>query len=231
MGRTAAEWAAKVLSKLNDVGELDVTTDEVFTIGVQPALAQFSIDRPHSAVVDLTPSGRYLALPVAGDGWVAGWSRITLIEAPAGETPPCRLDQGEWRVTRDPSTPATSVVLLPAELAAGEQARVFFTTVWPEPTDTAADDEVSTVAFEAVTALAASYVCTALSTTAALGRQGALPTGFVDGTERSRNLLDAAAQLRTLYHTFIGLGTVSGAGGGGAAGSVSSKTIRSVPFS
>lgn len=226
MGRAAADWSQQVLAKLNDVDQLDVNADTVFTIGVVPALAQFSIDRPHSAVVDLTPVGRYLALPTAGDGWVSGWSDITRIEAPAGETPPYWLDRGEWQLTRDPSDPSAEKVLLPLELAAGEVARVFFTTSWPTPTTDSAVDAVSDLAFEPVSSLAASYVISALATSAAFGRQGALPTGFVDGTERARNLLDAAAALRTMYNTFIGLGTVAGSG----AGSVSSKTLRSVRY-
>ncbi len=227
MGHTAADWSQQVLVKLNDVAQADVNTDTVFTLGVVPALAQFSIDRAHSAVVDLTPVGRYLALPTVGNGWVSGWSDITRIEAPAGETPPYWLDRVEWQLTRDPADPTVETVLLPLELAAGEVARVFFTTTWPTPTTVAADDLVSDLAFEAVTALAAAYVCGALATSAAFGRQGALPTGFVDGTERSRNLLDAAASLRTMYNTFIGLGVVAGSG----AGSVSSKTLRSVRYS
>lgn len=223
MGHTATEWQVKVLAKLKDAAGADTTAAEATAIGVLPALAQFAVDRPRIAVVDLTPTARYVALPAAVDGWITGWSDVTRIEAPAGETPPARLDSGEWSMTRDVTTPATSVMLLPGELAAGEKARVFFTTGWPTPTATAGDDKVSDVAYEAVTSLAASYLCNSLATKAAMGRQGALPTNFVDGSERARNLFEAAANLRTLYNTFIGLGEVAGTGG-----SVSSKTLRSV---
>lgn len=227
MGHTAVEWELRVLEKLNDVDQIDTSATSVVDVGVGPALAQFSIDRPRTAAVDLTPTGQHLALPTAVQGWVSGWSEITRIEAPAGQTPPCRIDPGQWVLTRDPDDPETVVVLLPAELAAGEQARVFFTTTWPSPTSTAADDLVPDIAFEAVTALAAAYVCVALATSAAFGRQAALPTSFVDGTERSRNLLDAADRLRTLYNTFIGLGQ---AGQSGGDGSVSAKVLRSSRF-
>ena len=226
MGHTATEWSTKVLSKLNDQAEADVNVDDVFTIGVVPALTQFSLDQPRSVVVDLTPSGQYIALPATGDGWVTGWSDIVRLEAPAGDTPPSRLDQGEWQLTRDPSTPATQKVLLPFELAAGEKVRVFFTSTWPTPTTDATADLLSAPAFEAVSSLAASYVCTSLAASAASARQGALPTNFVDGSERARNLLDVAAGLRTMYNTFIGLGVVAGGGGS----SVSSKALRSVQF-
>ena len=224
MGHTAAEWSIKVLNKLNDATELDVTADMVFTIGVRPALAQYSIDRPRSAVVDLTPSGQYCALPSAADGWVSDWSDISRIEAPAGNTPPSRLDPGEWTRSRDTADASIEKILLPFTLAAGEKARVFFTAAWPTPGDVAATDLVSDIAFEAVTSLAAALVCSTEAVSSATARQGSLATGFVDGTERARNLLDVAAGLRVAYNTFIGLGTVAGQSGQ----SVSQRVLRSV---
>lgn len=225
MGSTATAWSAAVLGKLNDAAGIDVSAATALSVGVVPALAQFSIDRPNTLVVDLTPSGRYLPLPSAGQGWVSGWSDIARVEAPAGYTPPCRLDPGQWVVTRDPSDPTVTRVLLPAELADGEEARVWFSSTWPTPTATASDDLVPAPAFEPVAALAASYVCTALASSASLGRQGALPTDFVDGTERARNLLEAAAGLRVLYNTFIGLGS-----GQTSADSSQAKVLRSTRF-
>lgn len=221
MGHTVTEWATKVAVRLRDQAFIDVDTDDVVQIGVLPALAQYSIDRPRTVAVDLTPAGRYVALPSAGQGWVSGWSEVLRIEAPAGETPPLVLDPGEWAVTRDVTTPATQVILLPYELAAGELARVFFSTVWPTPDQTSTADQVSAVGFEAVSALAAAMVCTSLAAEAGRSRQGALPTDFVDGTERARNLQDVAASLRVVYNTFIGLGQL------GTVNAGPSRTLRS----
>lgn len=225
MGHTADEWAQRVLEKLNDTSAVDAELVDVMAIGVVPALAQFSVDRPRSLAVDLTPTGRILPLPASAQGWVAEWSEISRIEAPAGYTPPRKVD--DWMLTRDPADVSVRVVMLQQAIGTGEKARVFFTSTYPTPTTVASTDVVPEPAFEAVTSLAAAFVCTALATTAALGRQGALPTSFVDGTERARNLLDVAASLRVLYNTFIGLGspTVAGAAGGGSAKTVKSMRI------
>lgn len=221
MGHTMTEWATKVAVRLRDQAFVDVDTDDVIQIGVLPAIAQYSIDRPRTVAVDIEPVGRYVALPSAVQGWVAGWSEVSRVEAPAGETPPLALDPGEWVVTRDASDPGTQVILLPAELASGASARVFFSATWPTPDKTAGTDQVSAVGFEAVSALAAAMVCTSLAAEAGRSRQGALPTDFVDGTERARNLQDVAASLRVVYNTFIGLGQL------GTLNAGPSRTLRS----
>lgn len=222
MGHTLLDWSAKVATRLRDQAFIDVDPDDVVQIGVLPAFAQYSIDQPRTVAVDLTPSGRYVALPSAGAGWVTGWSRVVRIEAPAGETPPAALDLGEWSLTLDVLDPATQVILLPFELQAGEKARVAFTSTWPTPAATSVTDLVSDIGFEAVSALAASMVCTSLAAEAGRSRQGAIPTDFVDGTDRARNLLDVAAGLRVVYNTFIGLGQL------GTANTGPSRTLRSV---
>lgn len=222
MGKTATEWSTQVSLLLRDSTNLDVSPGDVSSIGVLPALAQYSIDRPRSVAVDLTQSAYYLPLPAASDGWVDGWSRIESIESPAGLTPPVRLADGAWILTRDPATPATHVVLMPFTLTATQKARVYFTTTWPAPTTLATDDLVPSVAFMPVCSLAAAMCCWALATQASRSRQGAIPTDFVDGSERARNLLDVAAGLRVIYNTFIGLGVA------GETSSVSSKALRSI---
>lgn len=221
MGKTATEWTTQVSLLLRDSTNLDVSPGDVTSIGVLPALAQYSIDRPRSVAVDLTPSTYYLPLPAALDGWVSGWSRIESIEAPSGQTPSVRLANGSWVLTRDAVTPATQVVLMPFTLTAGQKARVFFTATWPTPTTVAADDLVPSVAFLPICSLAAAMCCWSLATEAARSRQGAMPTDFVDGSDRARNLLDVAAGMRVIYNTFIGLGVADGE-------SSQSKGLRSI---
>lgn len=224
MGSTATAWATQVSTILRDASGVDIVVADVLSLGVQPAIIQYSIDRPRSVAVDLTPSARYLPLPSAGQGWMDGWSQISLIEAPSGQTPPARLADSQWSITRDPSTPATVRVLLPYTLAASESARVHFTSTWPFPDGTAGTDLIPSVAFLPICHLAAALISAAFGNEAARSRQGAMPTDFVDGSERTRDLLDVAANLRIIYNTFVGLGSI-----GSPAGSSSpSRTLSSV---
>lgn len=221
MGRTIDQWTTQVAALVRDKSALDLDSVDVVALGIEPALAQYSIDRPRQTAVDLTPSGRYLPFPTAAQGWDAGMSEIVQIESPAGQTPPAVLLDSEWQPARDPSTPGTQRILL-SDTLTGSQCRVVFTAAWPRPTSDPNVDLVSDVAFYAVTSLAAAMALTASSTEAARDRMGALPTSFVDGTDRARNLLDAAAALRVVYNTFIGLGTA-----GQAATSASARQLRS----
>lgn len=224
MGQQLATWVEQVQAYCRDATGDDVTSIQAANAGIVPALAQYSIDRPHVVAADLTPVGRYLPLPGTVDGWVDGFSRVVSIEAPAGETPPQTLTQGSWMFARDPAAVATTRILLPWELAAGEEARVEFTSAWPTPSAVAATDLVSSVAFSAVSALAAAMVLTSMASEAARGRQGAIPTDFVDGTERAMRLQESAASLRILYNTMIGLGSATG--DSGASPSKSLQSIR-----
>jgi hypothetical protein len=217
MGRTLLEWTDQVGQILIDAAGVDSDDPQRFAIGVKPALSQYSIDEPNVVAVDLTPSDRWLPLPAAGDGWVNGWSRIVSLAWPADSDPPDYLEPSQWRFARDPSDAALRRILLPYD-PGSDQVRVEFTSTWPTPTSDPEIDLLPSVAFDAVTSLAASMVLNALATEAARHRGGALATDFVDGTDRSRDLLEAARSLRILYNTFIGLGAGAGIGGAGAAG-------------
>jgi hypothetical protein len=224
MGRSLAAWSTQVLSLVRDVDALDVANGAEVDLGIRPAFAQYSIDRPRYTAVDLAASGRYLPFPTAVQGWDAGMSSVVQIEAPAGQTPPSVLLDSLWQLTRDPTVPATARMLIPSDVA-GRTCRVVFTTSWPIPTADPTVDLISDVAFSAVSSLAAAMVLTALSTEAARDRMGSLPSDFVDGSDRSRNLLDAAAALRVVYNTFIGLG-VAGATPGSAR-QIGTVSVRS----
>jgi hypothetical protein len=221
VGQSIDTWAERVLAIVRDQAEADVPDRYVIELGVLPAIAQYSIDRPRTTAADIAASGRYLPFPTLTQGWQDSWSQILQIEAPAGQTPPALLLDNEWQVTRDPSTPTVKRILLPAGQA-GETCRIVFTAAWPTPDNTESTDLIPPLGFSAICALAAAMVCTSLGAEAARDRQGAMPSDFVDGSDRSRDLLDAAQALRTIYHTFIGLGSA-----GGAAPSVSARTMRS----
>lgn len=220
MGQTLAAWTGRVQSLLKDSAGLDADATLAQSVGVVPALAQFSIDRPRLIAVDIAASGRYLPFPTEAQGWQEAFSTVLRVEAPAGQTPPQVLDPAVWSATRDPLLPGTARLLLPSDVS-GVTCRVVFYGAWPTPGVVAADDLLSPVAFSAVTSLAAAMVLTALAAEAARDRQGAMPTDFVDGNDRARSFLDAAAANRVIYNTFIGLGSVSG-----SSSSAGSRVLR-----
>jgi hypothetical protein len=207
VGSTLTTWSTQVASLVRDASGVDVSSAQARDVGVIPALAQYSIDRPRTVVVDITRlADRYSAIPTPAQGWSDNWSQVTRVEVPAGQTPPQPVD---FEMTRDPSTPATQRILLPEGTGTGA-VRVFFTAPWPTPTTDPAVDLVSPVGFSAVTSLAAAMVLLSMAAEASRSRQGALATDFVDGSDRTRDFLDVAAGLRVVYNTFIGLGQVAG---------------------
>lgn len=218
MGQTALSWVNQVQLLIRDASGLDAAAADVELIGVRPAISQFSIDRPPVVAVDIVAASRYLPYPSEPQGWQEGFSEIRRIEAPAGQTPPQVLAVHQWEMTRDPVTPAIERILIPADVA-GVSCRIVFTSVWPSPSTSAAADLIPAVGFTAVSSLAASMVLTSLATLAARDRQGSMPSDFVDGSDRARDLLDAAAQMRVLYNTFIGLAS-------GPAGQAAVSSIR-----
>lgn len=224
MGQSIDTWRDRVLLMIRDAAAVDAPGNTAVELGVRPAIAQFSIDRPRVTAVDVLAVDRILPLPSQADGWQEGWSVVHQIEAPAGQTPPSVLLDTDWSSVRDPSTPTVQRILLPADVA-GETCRIVFTAAWPMPTSTPADDLIPDIGFDAVCSLAAAMVCTGLASEAARDRQGAMPSDFIDGADRARDLLDAATAFRTIYHTFIGLGS---AGTGGAPSSTA-RVLRSTP--
>jgi hypothetical protein len=226
MGRPLGSWVTQVQSLILDGLGVDVDEIQVVDVGVTPALAQYSIDKPRRTAADIVASARYLPFPSEVQGWSEGFSEIVSIEAPAGKTPPDRLLDSEWDVVSDPASAAVARILLPSDHA-GQTCRVSFTAAWPVPTTDPNVDVLGTVAFQAVCALAASMVCSSMAALAARDRQGALPTDFVDGSDRARQLLDAAQSWRIVYQTFIGLGSVAGGNPSTSERAMSSSTLGS----
>jgi hypothetical protein len=229
VGQTLTAWKDRVSGWLRDEAAIDADDRALLDAGLTPAWVQLAVDKPRVVAVDVAPSGRLVPIPTPAQGWLSTWSQIISVEAPAGLIPPQKVDGDEWSWTRDPSDPNIERLLLPAEV--NGQVRLLFTTSWPIPTADPADDLIDPIGFEAVTSLAASMLCTSMASEAARGRQGALRTDFVDGSDRAQRLLDAGRALRIHYNTYIGLGQRDGLDpryGGTVAGSSSHKTMRSV---
>jgi hypothetical protein len=217
MGRSLDVWIKKVRNLVRDSGT-DLDPDTVVSVGIEPALAQLSIDRPRSFVVEHAGTGsHYVALPTA---WIEGFSRIEFVECPARQNPPQVLDDQDWSVVRDPVDVTVTKLLLRRAPLVSEHVRIGFTAMWPLPT-AQADDELDDLTYHAVTALAASFCCTQLAAEAARSRQGALATNFVDGAERARQLKDLATQMRSVYDAYLGLNsTGAGSTSGPASGRI-----------
>lgn len=222
MGATLSTWRTKVAALIRDSGGLSFNADDIVEIGIVPAITQFAIDRPRSIAVDKTPpaDSRECPEPTTGEGWITGFSTVQRVDAPAGEIPATRID-GWHHPVASSADPNVDVILLPGNLATGEQARVYFTATYPTPDTNASTDLVPDVAFHPVTSLAAAYLLESASAEAAQQRDGAFPTDFVAEADRSRDLYDTAARLRIPYNTYIGLGPE-----GDAAGSRSLRSTK-----
>lgn len=202
MGHTLEQWQSQVSGLVRDAG-VDLTATQVAQVGVVPALNLFSIDRPRDLVVEQTGTGSaYLVLPA---GWVAGFSRITTVEFPARQNPPNLLDDQAWQLTRSPSDVTLErILLLEATPSTSQYVRLAFTAPWPTPTSDATVDQVDDVAFHAVCNLAASFCLVHLAAETSRSRMGAMPTNFVDGAQRTRDLRDIAKEYRGVYDRFLG---------------------------
>lgn len=203
MGHTLDQWRDKVEALVRDSTNKDLSPAQIDDVGVRPALARYSIDRPRVVHTEVAgPGSPYLALPV---GWVEGFSELRSVEHPARQNPPRRLDEQSWLIARSPTDVASAQVLLDRTPSVSEYVRFAFTLPWPFPTGAAGDDPVDDVAFEAVTHLAAANCLDSLAAEAARARMGALPTDLVDGRDRAGLLREAAKAKWGVYRAFLGL--------------------------
>ncbi len=228
MGHTIDQWQAKVGELVRDVGSVDLTASQIVTVGLAPAIARYSKDRPRTVAAEVDGAGTsYLDLP---EQWAAGFSSLVEVEFPARQNPPTILDTQSWRMTRDPVDIDVQTILLAHTPAVGQYVRLFFTAPWPLPTDSADDDSIDDLAFEAVAALAASFCCISLAGEASRSRSAALPSDFSDGRERGRNLVDAAHMYRSSYDSFVGIRAGDDGGEVPASGSFDFDPSRSSLF-
>lgn len=223
MGHTLDQWQAKVAELVRDASSVDLTASQIVTVGLSPAIAKFSTDRPRTMATEVAGAGSsYFPLPA---GWLPGFSSLTGVEFPARQNPPIDLDGQSWRITRD-SVDITlqRILLLDRRPAVGQYVRLYFTAPWPTPTATASDDLIDDLAFEAVSALAASFCCVSLAGEAGRGRYGTLPTDTNQGqanSDRVARLRSLAEMYRSSYDSYVGIGTdASGSGHAPASGSL-----------
>lgn len=217
MGHTLGEWTAKVSKLIRDVAGKDVSVD-LEDVGLRPALAQFSTDRPYELVVEAPGVGSsYFDMP---EGWVEGVSHLSGVEFPARRNPPEPLDGQSWTTVRDPTDTTSKQILLRDHVpVAGQFVWFTFSAPWPYPTNDVDDDTISAIGFEAVAALAASFCLTGLAAEAARGYAASFPTNLVDGTQRAATLMEAAKRYEGVYNRFLGLASTSGAGQAAASSS------------
>lgn len=203
MGHTLGEWIAKVGALLKDSSQKDIGVD-VEAVGIRPAIGRYSIDRPYEAQADAVGNGTaYYPVP---PGWLVGFSILRAVEFPAHQNPPQFLDDQEWTVCLSPSDITSwQVMFLTAFPGLNQSIRYSYTVPWAYPTTDATVDLIDTVAFEAVSALAAAHCCRALAIEAARNLRGALPTDLVDGTNRVAILSKAADAMEAIYERFLGL--------------------------
>lgn len=210
MGHSLDQWQAKVGELVRDVGGVDLTATQIVTVGLAPAIAKYSTDRPRTQAVEVAGAGSsYFDLP---DGWLPGFSSLAGVEFPARQNPPRSLDAQSWHITRDPADiDVEQILLLSHTPAVGQYVRMFFTAPWPMPTADPDDDPVDALAFEAVSALAASFCCVSLAGEASRARWGTLPTDAAPSdSQRAQRLLGMAAAYQQSYDRFIG---IAGTGG------------------
>lgn len=203
MSHSIDQWVNKVAHLLRDVGAKDQGHSQIETVGLEPAFAQYSIDRPRVLIREAAGTGSaYLDLP---EEWIAEYSTLLGVEYPARQDPPSDLDSQSWRFVRSTADVDVEQLLLDRSPAAAQFVRLRFTAPWPYPTSDADGDPTSAVAFEAVSALAASFCLVSMAAETSKGRMASLPTNYVDGTERSRSLLEAASRYEGVYDRFMGL--------------------------
>lgn len=204
-GHTLSEWQEKVAALLRDAAHVDYSGPQITTVGIAPAIAQFSTDRSREIVVEVAGGGTspYYDLPA---GWDPGFSSLTGVEAPARSNPPLVLDSQSWRIVRKPTDVSVFQILLDRNMATSQYVRFTFTARWPMPTNVASDDLINAVAFEAVAALAASKCCLGLVPAAARDRDSSMPSDWSAGQGRTQNLQAAAEMFRAAYDSYLGIG-------------------------
>lgn len=206
MGHTVAQWRDKTARLLRDVEQNSFSAGEIDETGIRPALAEHSTNRPQVLVVEIqgTNTDTY-DLPA---GWLPGFSHLERVEFPARQSPPIWLDTQSWNLVRKTGSLGTEQIQLDRKVGPNDYVRWWFTAPWPFPTDTAGDDPLDDYGFEAVTALAASLCCTALSVQAARRRQGTL-SGDLAADNRPDQLQTVARTYRAVYLRYLGIDDTS----------------------
>lgn len=208
---TLDEWLAKVGQLVRDEAGRDLGSFDMEAVALRPAFARYSSDRPRIVVSEQAGSGTgYVTLPTT---WDADFSLLQRIEYPARQNPPVYLGQTDWTFARSTAdVDVTQVLIYDSSPSASEWVRLTFTAPWPFPDADDPDvDVLGSIAFEAVSSLAASFACESLGSEAARDRSAAMPNDLVVGSDRQVRLSAAADRYRAVYERYIdpGLGAPS----------------------
>lgn len=209
MGRTMSTWTAEMHRLLGRPGGNRLPEPDRIA-AVQTAIRQFSHDRPREVHRDFVGDGVLydLAIPLTGtDPWVHEFSALRKVEYPLGDRPLTPLDMAEVTLYPDESRP-THIRLNSTTPASGQTARIHFTVPWPVPTNTAADDKIEDVDFDAVVHLAAYFGAQQLSADAVDNTHSSLPAAdLVDTNEEYERWQRIARARRQVYSDHIGAGS------------------------
>ena len=216
MGQALSKWTADVQRIAADATGLEIDDTDAASVGVEPAIAQYSIDRPRRVTVEVAGTGTsYIALPSSGDGWISGFSWIERIEYPARRNPPVYLDSQLWEMGHlDTDVTAERIVLHNSTPSSSEYLRLLFSTSWPIPDGTPSTDQLDQIAYHAVTHLAASMCLGQVAAEHGRSMAGAVASAFTDGVGQAQQLRESAKMLRSVYDTYLGRATADGSGGG-----------------
>lgn len=158
MGHTVQQYEDRIRSRLGDFGILQLLDGAQIPLALELALATFSKDNPRIAAQTFTGDGATYTFDLTADAaaptFDPDWSRIISVEYPTGNRDRSYLDPHDWTVDQI----LGEVTLLEATPAAGETVEIRYTATWPYPTDTAGDDPIGDIWFNAVCSLAAAEV-------------------------------------------------------------------------
>lgn len=199
MGHTASEWRSKVQSLLRETGRADGRdiVAQIDTVGVVPAFAEHSVNRPRSLVVEAAGvNSDTFDLPA---GWVPDVSHLTAIEFPARQNPQAFLDDQSWWIIRKTGAIGTEQIQIDRPIPPTSYIRFYFTAPWPTPDEQDETlDLLDDLAFEAVSALAASRCLNTLAIQSARN-------AFGDENNVATALITASKTYRGVYLRYLGL--------------------------
>jgi hypothetical protein len=163
---------------------------------IADAVVLYSTTRPRQVVADIAGTGAFdYALPA---GWVDGWSKLLLVEYPAGQREPEFVDPLDWEIYRSPSG---AVLRFKADTPlAGKTIRVTFTA---QHTVAESTTSVPTADFTGLVYLAAAAGCEQLASRYANQASSTMMADSVDQNPLSKQYSERAKRYRTLAQSLV----------------------------
>ncbi len=187
-----ADFETKVGQSVQDTaGKVDAAATIAF---IQQAVRQYSKDRPRIRDAEFTGDAILQEFPVPA-GWIKGFSTMQTLEFPVDEVPIRRRDLQDNLVIVQKGD-VEKVQLIFTTLAVAEKARVTYTALH---TVDAGTSTIQDTDFDAVSDLAAHYVCLALAGFYQEETDSALAVDVVAGASRADGFRAQAASLMKTY--------------------------------